>query len=380
MGRITSARAWANNEVAYIAWNIDSKIAGCLGFEVTRVYLEADGSVSRRPDGTEDRVKCAAWVSFKKQRNPAWRAQDTGVRPVQKPSWRDLTLRKRRDGMKRRPEQARVRYEIRPVGFVVPGGVLVPSNGLEYVEVTKRDNQNNPLKGPDGKPVKVRIKAYEGAPRPLGYLAAAATTNDILVTSRLEPFQSTFTNDILSAQWLRNVLNADGVIEKNELLEKIENPKDPHRKYLVGDVIPLIAELLERPGTFYLALYELEDAELEEILLKNAKSIHLILANTGRDAKGNWDDRNGAARARLVAEGVDIQHRMFNNSIHIGRKDRSLVVTGAVSTVQAMPNYRPQKKDAKGKERWSGFLDMDDRWQDPYLTGVKGALSRYFAR
>jgi phosphatidylserine/phosphatidylglycerophosphate/cardiolipin synthase-like enzyme len=653
MGKITSARAWANNEVAYIAWNIDGKIDGCLGFEVTRIYLQADGSVSLRPDGTEDRVKCAAWVPFKKQRNPAWRAQDTGVWPVQKLSWRDLTLRKRRDGMKRRPEQVRVRYAIRPVGDLVPGTVPVPSNGLEIVEVTKKDSS--------GKPVKESVRAYEGEPRPLGYLAPAKITNDILVTSRLQSFRSTFTNGILSAQWLRNVLNADGVIEKNELLEKIENPKDPHRKYLAGDVIPLIAELFERPGTFHLALYELEDAELEGILLKRAKDIHLILANTGPDSKGNWDNRNSAARARLAAAGVDVQHRMFNNSIHIGhnkfvvhvdpqgspaavltgstnwtstgvagqtnnallvedagvakafleywkrlhadqlplprplgkgmkdnqqgsalrqsnaaptvlilangarietwfspnrperqkpkttkkpapvppdlaevyrrirmakeailflafypgqggedcivgeaidigRKDRSLLVTGAVSTVQAMPNYRPQKKDAKGrvidkgesptvfddgnvtvvraariddetllgdfgieprnalgavgaiihdkvvvidprldecvvvlgshnlgfkasysndenllvvtgdrrlaeayavhildvydhyrfraveteraqtgKERWSGFLDTDDRWLDPYVTGVKGALSRYFA-
>ena len=62
MGRISTARAWANNEVAYVAWDIDDKIDGCLGFEVTRMYLNDDGS--------EERVKCAAWVAFKGQRNP----------------------------------------------------------------------------------------------------------------------------------------------------------------------------------------------------------------------------------------------------------------------------------------------------------------------
>lgn len=79
MGRITAAHAWANNEVAYVAWDIDGKIDGCLGFEVTRVYLNVDGTVARRSDGTEDRVKCAAWVAFTGQRNPHWLPQDTGV-------------------------------------------------------------------------------------------------------------------------------------------------------------------------------------------------------------------------------------------------------------------------------------------------------------
>lgn len=31
MARVISARAWANNEVAYVAWDTDEKIPGCLG-------------------------------------------------------------------------------------------------------------------------------------------------------------------------------------------------------------------------------------------------------------------------------------------------------------------------------------------------------------
>ena len=45
MPKITTARAWANNEVAYVAWDTDAKIADCLGFEVTRIYLETWPSV-----------------------------------------------------------------------------------------------------------------------------------------------------------------------------------------------------------------------------------------------------------------------------------------------------------------------------------------------
>src|SRR5262245_6455649 len=119
LGKITSVRAYANNEVAYLAWDIDEKIADCLGFEVTRIYLDDHGN-------DRERIKCAAWVPFKGQRNTHWLPQDTGVWPVQKLSWRDLTLRKKRDGAKRRPSEVRVRYEIRPVGDMEPGREAVP--------------------------------------------------------------------------------------------------------------------------------------------------------------------------------------------------------------------------------------------------------------
>lgn len=319
MSSITTARAWANNEVAYVAWDIDDKIEGCLGFEVTRVYLNDDRSVALRADGAEDRRKCATWVAFKGQRNPHWLPQDTGVWPVQKLAWRDLTLRKRRDGMERRPDEVFVRYEIRPVGDLQPGLDPVPPDPkLEHQYVVKRDAEGKPVLNAGGNPVWEKVRAYEGDARPLGYLAPATATNDVRVTSRRGSFRSTFTNGILAAQWLRNVLNADGVIEKNELINKISDPKDPHRKYLAGDVIPLLRELFQRPGTFFLGLYELEDKELEDILIANAARIHVILSNTGADDDGNWDARNKEARDALVAAGVDVQHRMFNNSVHIG--------------------------------------------------------------
>ncbi|MEO7794865.1 MAG: phospholipase D-like domain-containing protein [Thermoanaerobaculia bacterium] len=321
MGKITAARAWANNEVAYVAWEIDDTIAGCLGFDVTRVYLNPDGTVAKRPDGQEDRVSCASWVAFKGQKNPLWLPQDTGVWPVQKLAWRDLTLRKKRDGMERRPDEVRVRYEIRPVGDLDANLPAVPPNGREMQFVPRRDAQGNRIMKANGKPAWDRVRAFEGPTRALAYLAPAFTTNDILVTSRRGSFRSTFTNGILAAQWLSNVLNEDGVIEQNELMEKIADPDDPHRKYLAGDVLPLLRELFARPGELYLALYELEDEELEALLVANAARIHVILANTGVGTganKAKWDLRNKAARKRLIDAGVDLQHRMFNNSTHIG--------------------------------------------------------------
>lgn len=335
MAQISSARAWANNEVAYIAWDSDGKIPGCLGFEVTRVYLDAAGQVARRADGQEDRVKCAAWVAFKGQRNPDWLPQDTGVWPVQKMSWRDLTLRKRRDGMRRRPDEVRLRYEIRPVGDLKPGRPPVPPNGREQGLIAKRDRAGKPLRDAEGKVIKVQGRAYQGKPRPLGYLGPAVTTNAVTVSSRRPPFRSTFTNGILAAQWLSNVLDEDGVIEANELMDKLANPQDPHRKYLAGDVLPLLHELFKRPGSFRLALYELEDRELERLLLDNKQRVHLILANTGPSA-GAWDVRNAPARARLrAALGARLQDRLFNNSTHIGH-NKFVVHLDQAGTPQAV--------------------------------------------
>ena len=75
-------------------------------------------------------------------------------------------------------------------------------------------------KDADGRVVKVSVKAYEGKPRPLGYLAPAASANAVLVTSRRGVFRSTFTNGVLAAQWLRNVLLEDGRIDADELFKK----------------------------------------------------------------------------------------------------------------------------------------------------------------
>src|SRR5438105_31095 len=96
VAQITEARAWCNNEVAYLAWRTDAKISDCLGFMITRVHLNPDGSVKER------RI-LPAWVAFNTQSNPQWEEQDTSVWPIQKFTWRDLTLRRSRDSLAVRP-------------------------------------------------------------------------------------------------------------------------------------------------------------------------------------------------------------------------------------------------------------------------------------
>ena len=316
MGQIVSANAYANNEVVYVAWDVDEMIEGCLGFEVVRIYLNEDGSDAMR-EGKPDRVTCASWVGFRGQRNPHWLPQHTGIWPVQKLSWRDLTVRKKRAALERRPEAAHVRYEIRPVGDLRDGMEPAPDPTPAPVRVVERDEHGRPILDADDRPRTETVDAYTGEPRPLGYLGPAISTKPVRVTSRRGPFRSTFTNGVLAAQWLRNVLMEDGRIDGDELFNKISDPEDPHRKYLAGDVLPLLHELFARDGEFFLALYELDDPELVELLLSHAQRLHVILANTGQD-DGVWDHRNASAREALINAGVDIQHRMFNNATHIG--------------------------------------------------------------
>src|SRR5215831_13961536 len=108
MAKLVEAKAWCNNEVAYLAWKADDKIDGCLGFMITRIQLDTDGN-------EVDRRILPAWVAFKTQSNPDWQEQDTSVWPIQKFSWRDLTLRKSRDSLVIH-NRFHVKYEIVPVG------------------------------------------------------------------------------------------------------------------------------------------------------------------------------------------------------------------------------------------------------------------------
>src|SRR5258705_5786686 len=106
MGQFVSARAWCNNDVVFLAWKID----GCLGFMITRIHLD-----------TGERRNLPTWVAFDTQSNPDWEEQDTSVWPIQKFSWRDLTLRRSRTMLAIRPPSFKVKYEIVSVVLTASG-------------------------------------------------------------------------------------------------------------------------------------------------------------------------------------------------------------------------------------------------------------------
>ena len=350
MAKVVSAKAWCNNEVAYLAWAADGRIDGCLGFMVTRIDLDSG-----------ERRLLPAWVAFDTQSNPGWEEQDTSVWPIQKFSWRDLTLRRSRNSLDIR-QPLRAKYEIVPVGSPAPGRAPVPPS-------------------PTAQPGK-----YRGTPVPLFICGDALETNEISVTERFGDVTATFNNGILSTQNLRKQLKTPSgrAPTQQQLKSHIENPADELRRFLAGDVLPALKSLFDRAkevdGTVHLALYELDDRELVDLLVANQERLQLILTTAGSGpAKANgtggrsrraaalamraparkvakkraapnkpaakakkktaakstartaaratprstrqtiWDTTNAAARATLSAlMGDRLHNRMFNNSEHIG--------------------------------------------------------------
>lgn len=333
MTKIVRASAFSNNEVAYIAWDIDGEsIPDCLGFNIVREFLNAAGDVI-------EAKPLAAYVAFKGQHNPEGLAQNTTVWPVQKFNWRDLTLRKRRSKLERREEKLRVRYCIRAVGRL--------RDGMDKVEVVPESHF-------DRKARQEIPHTYKGKPIPLGYLTPEFRTNVMDVPRDRQPFTSTFTNGILSTQFIVRILEEDGEITAGELEGRLKTPGDFLRNYLAGEVLQLVENFFAQPGgRFHAALYELEDKQLEGFLAANAERLDLILSDAGSSsgddenadpapkkkarssaAKKNaakkskkvtlYDTRNEAARSALQelakkpGTNFKLQHRMFNGSGHIG--------------------------------------------------------------
>lgn len=64
--------------------------------------------------------------------------------------------------------------------------------------------------------------------------------------------------------------------------------------------------------------------------------------------------------------------------------DRALSEAYAVHILDVYDHYRFRAIESdlakKGKKGWSGFLELDERWQKHYVDRSKGDLMRYFAR
>jgi hypothetical protein len=304
MGQLTRARAWCNNEVAYLAWKADGPIAGCLGFMITRELLDAGGKVA------EARI-LPTWVAFKGQSNPDWEEQDMSVWPAQKFSWRDLTLRRSRNTRAVRPADLTVRYRVEPVGLKV--------GNAKPVEASKTAQPGK----------------YTGKKIALYYCGDAIHSNVIQVTQVFGEITAAFNNGILSTQNLRKQLKTKKgeVPSKAIVLGHIDKPGDELRTFLAGDALPCLRELFARAesrnGQIHAALYELSDPELIGLLKASASRLHLILCTAGKDARGNWDTTNADARKLLhPLLGDRMQDRMFNNSAHIGHNKFAVLVVG----------------------------------------------------
>ena len=272
MAKVVDARAFCNNEVAYLAWKTDGKINDCLGFMITRINLD-----------TGERRLLPAWVAFDTQSNPKWEEQDTSVWPIQKFSWRDLTLRRSRNTLQIRAP-FRAKYEIVPVGPAAPGRVAVPPS-------------------PTAQPGK-----YKGDPIPLFVCGEAGETNAFTVTDNFGDVSAFFNNGILSTQNLRKQLETpDGKAPtKPQIDAHIQKTGDPIRTFLSGDVLPALKSMFARAekedGTLHLALYELDDPELVELLVQTQARLNIILSTAGSKTVAAGKTESLAAAAKAVVK------------------------------------------------------------------------------
>ncbi|MGO7182491.1 phospholipase D-like domain-containing protein [Rhizobium brockwellii] len=394
MGKLTTAHAWCNGEVAYVAWAADGPIEGCVGFMVTRIHETGQDAGSGRILPT--------WIAFTDQSNPDWLEQDSSVWPIQQYQWRDLTLRRSRNTAEVRPIDFKVHYEIVPVGFTgKPQDKLPASTTAPYLDDT-------------GKP------RYMGPQKTLFALAAAIATPTIDVTHDFPSggsVKATFTNGILSTQNLLRQLEevqgkkpqavAAGPIDDGKakgilstLKKHIPIKDDKIRLFLTADVLSFLLHLIDRTeqsadGELYLALYELHDPELIdrlEALVKNGKARVILSTASSADmnAKGApppkqpivWDVENYPARVRLhAADSSHVHDRLFNNDDHIGHNKFAVfvekgkpqvVMTGSTNWTETglctQSNNVILIDDAKIAERYLGF--WNNLLADKQPTGV----------
>jgi hypothetical protein len=175
------------------------------------------------------------------------------------------------------------------------GRLIPPAHVKPYVRRLSVRNRTLVRDQPTGRPpVPVSSTAqpgkYKGKPIPLFLCGDAAETNEIAVTAQFGDVTATFNNGILSTQNLRKQLEtAHGrAPTQNELKGHIEKPRDKIRRYLAGDILPALASLFERAieidGAVHLALYELDDRELVDLLAVNQERLQLILTTAGSRA------------------------------------------------------------------------------------------------
>jgi hypothetical protein len=289
---ISVANAFANNEVVFLAWRQPRRVNGLLGFEVTRIYVSDGGPDA--PAGHE--MVLPAWVPFKGQRNSEWAPQTTTIWPVQKFSWRDLTVRQHHEGISLRPSNVVLKYRIRAV---VPAGM-----GMSPVPQPQH-------------------RTFDGPDVPLDYLDDGIETNQVHVTHQFGNIWAAFNNGILATQWLTHAFKETGLIlSASNLKVKLKENTSPFRTYMSGDILPMLRKLFDIASnnsgwSLYMALYELEDPELIGMIKDHGRQVHLILSNTSKNKEGEWDLENAPARDLLRGEVAELHDRMFNNQ-HIG--------------------------------------------------------------
>ncbi len=249
------AIALSNNDVVFLAWEVEARLPGCLGFAIHRVDEQGHETV------------LPAWVGFKGTANQEWKPRTTAEWPVQKFTWKDLTATRGET----------YRYRIVPMGGE-PGNLQPLGTELmtEPVAVTEKRGD---------------FSAYFNR----GILSTQALAHALPKGPSGQP----------DFKRLKGRIDQPGDPLRNALSGQL-------REAMLG----LFDRIEKEGGKLYLALYELTDPELEQRLLAAKDRVHLILSNTGVSDDENHPARQALHEAgvditdRMVANG-HIGHNKF---------------------------------------------------------------------
>ena len=243
-------KIYHNGDDVFIAWKPDGIIPGCRGF-----------ALLRRRNGKEEIV--STWVGFEGQEHKEGERRPSIIWPIQKYQWSDYMAN--------------------------------PGDKVQYRVI--------PMIGPD----KEHLQRND--------MAAGDWTDEITLNHEFAPnIEAYFNRGIVAAQWVSRRLGITDKDLKSKTLKNVINQEnDPFRNYLCGPLGARLFELLataaEKNFDIFAALYELDDKQLENALVKCGQHAHVILANGSVKRKG--EDQNIEARTLLKSK-IDLHDRMIS--------------------------------------------------------------------
>jgi phosphatidylserine/phosphatidylglycerophosphate/cardiolipin synthase-like enzyme len=236
-----NAVAFANNDVATIAWSYGKRPDGCMGFAVYRIDEE----------GKETPLPAFAVFKNTKKQNGQSKNRTTEQFPVQKFYWKDPYARL----VGEKTKSYKFRYKIVPL---------------------------------------------QGKPGSLTEMTSfpILITNEVELTSKCsESLSATFNRGLISTQHVSKALGYKA--NKQALLDKIEDENSQLRKDLTGQTLgTLLAFVARAKGSdqIYAALYELTDTELIDALVSLGKRLNIVLADIAEKPAGSDDSSKGAKK------------------------------------------------------------------------------------
>jgi phosphatidylserine/phosphatidylglycerophosphate/cardiolipin synthase-like enzyme len=287
-----TAVAISNNDMVYLHWNVSEKIPRCLGFNIVR-----HDATSNHPEPLPAMVGFPSPGRSKTKKAAGQTFRDTSVWPVQKYAWKDLFARR---------------------------------GGTYWYEVVPMLGTPGNLK-PDA--------------------AKAMRTNSVTLDSNQGDCSVFFNRGIISTQAVARSLTKgkSGLPNTKALEAAIEDPANPLRIRLVGDLEKGVLRLLERAtkegGQCFCALYELSDKDLIDNLAVLKGKVHIVLSNAGEDTKkgaGDGDKTNTDARKGFHKLKLDVTDRMLKKG-HIGHNKFVVYVgkNGPEAVLSGSTNWTP---------------------------------------